>query len=125
MSLEASCQSPRFASWRIEDVFCEAGGCHDVEQLSERLSGLEARRAELAVDDGEAPEPLGGEGLRALQAHVRDMIETGDPPARKALLQALVDEIRVVSREDIHPTFNFLPGSASGALVSAPIGCER
>ena len=30
----------------------------------------------------------------------------GDPPARKALLQALVQEIRVVSRAEIYPFFN-------------------
>jgi hypothetical protein len=32
-----------------------------------------------------------------LQAEVREVIEGGDPPMRKALLQSLVDEIRVVS----------------------------
>ena len=77
-----------------------------IEQLAERLTGLEARRQELAIDDSAAPEPLSDEDLRALQGHVREVIETGDPPARKALLEALVAEIRVVSPEEIYPTFN-------------------
>ncbi|MGH2762551.1 MAG: hypothetical protein ACRDL0_21180 [Thermoleophilaceae bacterium] len=42
-----------------------------IAELSRRLRGLEARREELAVDADEAPEPLGEEELRALQAHVR------------------------------------------------------
>lgn len=53
------------------------------------------------VDTDEAPEPLGEDELRTLQAHVREVIETGDPPARKALLQALFEEICVVSRAEI------------------------
>lgn len=77
-----------------------------IEQFTERLSALEARRAELTIDEHEAPEPLSDQDLRALQAHVSEVIETGDPPARKALPQALVHEIRVVSREEIYPTFN-------------------
>jgi len=77
-----------------------------IEQLTERLTGLEARREELAIDNGDEPEPLTDDDLRTLQAHVRAVIEAGDPPARKALLQALVAEIRVVSREEIYPTFN-------------------
>lgn len=75
-----------------------------IAELSRRLRGLEARREELAVD--EAPKPLTDEELRALQAHVREVIETGDPPARKALLQALVEEVRVVSRAEMYPSFS-------------------
>lgn len=56
--------------------------------------------------EDEAPEPLTAEEVRALQAHVREVIETGNPPARKALLQALVNEIRVVSRAEIYPCFS-------------------
>lgn len=35
-------------------------------------------------------------------AHVAEVIADGEPPARKALVQ----EIRVVSRAEIHPFFN-------------------
>lgn len=77
-----------------------------IEQLTQRLAGLEAHRGELAIGDGEAPEPLSDEDLRVLQTHVRHVIETGHPPAHEALLEALVAEIRVGSREEIYPTFN-------------------
>ena len=46
-----------------------------------------------------------GAVIHALQAHTQHVIEHGDPPARKALLQALVTEIRVVSRTEIYPFF--------------------
>ncbi len=79
-----------------------------IAKLTRRLSELEARRTELAIDDEQAPEPLTEEDLRALQAHVAQVIQNGDPPARKALVQALVQEIRVVSRAEIYPFF-YLP----------------
>jgi site-specific DNA recombinase len=94
-----------------------------IAELSRRLRGLEARRAELAVDEGEAPEPLGKEELRVLQANVREVIETGDPPARKALLQALVEEIRVVSRAEIYPSFS-LPAVRPPSGSARPRGFE-
>jgi hypothetical protein len=56
--------------------------------------------------------------VEALQAQVREVIETGDPRARKALLQALVEEIRVVSRAEIYPSFS-LPA------VRPPSGSAR
>jgi len=37
-------------------------------QRIEHLTGLEARRQELAVDEAETPEPLSGEDLRAYKA---------------------------------------------------------
>ncbi len=51
------------------------------------------------------------------------MIETGDPPARKALLQALVAESRVVSREEIYPTFS-LPVVRPPVGSVGPVGLE-
>jgi hypothetical protein len=74
--------------------------------LSEKLRGLEARREELAAEEPSEREPLTDEDLASLQAKVREVIEGGDPPTRKALLQSLVDEIRVVSRAEIFPSFS-------------------
>jgi site-specific DNA recombinase len=76
-----------------------------ISKLTEKLSQLEARRDELAVDVDD-PEPLSDQDLAALQAHVRQVIEAGEPAQEKALLQALVDEIRVVSRAEIYPFFS-------------------
>lgn len=46
-------------------------------------------------------------------------IEGGDPPTRKALLQSLIEEIRVVSRAEIHrhslcPWFDYRQGQCPG-----------
>jgi site-specific DNA recombinase len=89
-----------------------------IAKLTQRLSELEARRAELAAADEEGLEPLSDEDVHALQAHVGEVIADGDPPARKALLQALVQEIRVVNRAEIYPFF-YLP------VVRPPYGSVR
>jgi site-specific DNA recombinase len=86
-----------------------------IADLTRRLSELQARRDELSGDAEEAAEPLTDDDLHALQAHVAEIIEHGEPSARKALLQSLVDEIRVVSRGEIYPFFT-LP------LVRPPYG---
>ena len=89
-----------------------------IADLTKRLSELQARRDELAADAGDTPEALNEDDLRALQAHVARVIDDGEPAARKALLQALVDEIRVPSRDEIYPFFT-LP------TVRPPYGSVR
>jgi site-specific DNA recombinase len=89
-----------------------------IADLTKRLSELQARREELAADANDTPEPLSDDDLHALQAHVAEEIADGDPSARKALLQALVDEIRVQSRDEIYPFFT-LP------TVRPPYGSVR
>ena len=76
-----------------------------ISELTEKLRQLELRREELSLDD-DGLEPLSDDELAALRAHVREVIEAGDPPQQKALLQALLDEIRVVSRGEIYPFFS-------------------
>ncbi len=93
-----------------------------INQLTEKLRQLEARREELAVDD-ERPEPLSDQDLAGLQTHVREAIEAGDPAQQKALLQALVDEIRVVSRAEIYPFFS-LPAVRPPYGSVPPAGIE-
>jgi site-specific DNA recombinase len=93
-----------------------------ISKLTEKLSQLEARREELAVDVDD-PEPLSDQDLAALQAHVRQVIEAGDPAQQKALLQALVDEIRVVSRAEIYPFFS-LPAVRPPYGSVPPAGIE-
>lgn len=87
---------------------------HRITELTQKIGQLEARREELSLNE-EHPQALSSDDLAALQAHVRQVIETGDPRQQKALLQALVDEIRVVSRAEINPFFS-LP------LVRPPYG---
>src|SRR2546421_1595539 len=67
--------------------------------------GLKARREELGAETPEEHKPLSDEDPELPVAHVREVIAGGDPPARKALLQSLVEEISVVSRAEIYPSF--------------------
>jgi hypothetical protein len=55
---------------------------------------------------------------------VGETIEAGDPAQRKALLEALVDEIRVVSRAEICPRL-LLAGGSTTVRVSAPSRTRR
>ena len=89
-----------------EGTMPESACAPRIGELSEKLRGLEARREELAAEEPAEREPLTDEDLALLQAEVREVIEGGDPPTRKALLQSLVDEIRVVSRAEIYPSFS-------------------
>jgi hypothetical protein len=89
-----------------EGTMPESACAPRIGELSEKLRGLEARREELAVEEPSEREPLTDEDLALLQAEVRKVIEGGDPPTRKALLQSLVDETRVVSRPEIFPSFS-------------------
>ena len=79
-----------------------------IEELSEKLRGLEARGEEFALGDEDMPEPLSEEDVQALAAQVREVIAQGERRQRKALLQSFVQEIRVVSRAEIYPFF-FVP----------------
>ena len=82
-----------------------------IDELSRRITGLQARRDELALDDAQ-PESLTDADLDALQTEVGEVIiRNGDPPSRKAVLQALIDEIRVESRAEIHPNLRPPGGS--------------
>ncbi len=96
--------------------------CPRIEELSRRMAELSARRDELAIEADE-PEPLSDEDLRTLQEQVRDVILSGDPPQRKALLQALVEEIRVESRQAIYPVFS-LPAVRPPCGSARPAGFE-
>ena len=93
-----------------------------ITELTEKLGQLEARREELSLDD-ESPQPLSDHDLAALQAHVRHVIDAGDPPQQKALLQALIYEIRVVSRAEIYPFFS-LPAVRPPYGSVPPAGIE-
>jgi hypothetical protein len=75
--------------------------------LTGRLRGLEARRAELAAEEPEDRKPLSDEDLAMLVGHVRKVIEGGDPPTRKALLQSLVEESASSAARRSTPLFFF------------------
>ncbi len=77
-----------------------------VKALGAQATALRARREQLAeeMEDAEliAPAP---EELAVLRQQVAEAVAKGSPGQVKALLQALIHEIRVDSRDAIHPTF--------------------
>ena len=56
------------------------------------------------MDQASAEVPSDAE-LSTVRAHIDDALANGATPARKALLQALVHEVRVQSREEVVPWF--------------------
>lgn len=96
-----------------------------LQALSARAVELRQRRASLvAALDAEPQAPTKAD-LRAVREHVRTALATKPLSERKALMHALVHEIRVTSRAEIQPIFRFPtpPGAntQAGAQVrSAP-----
>lgn len=76
-----------------------------IDALSRQLSGLRSRREELTDDRQDADTVLTDDDIAALQAEVAQTIRDGDAATRKALLQALVGEIRVEGRDHIRPSY--------------------
>jgi hypothetical protein len=90
------------------------------------MRDLRARREDLAVavQQAAASAPDTDE-IAEMRHHIEKAVTDGAVPARKALLQALVHEIRVEGRDRVVPWFR-VPGGADpkvGALArSAPPG---
>jgi site-specific DNA recombinase len=84
-----------------------------LEGLAAKVRDLRARREELvaALEHASASAPDPGE-IAAMHRHIAHALTTGAVPARKALLQALVHEIRVESRDRVVPWFR-VPGGAN------------
>jgi site-specific DNA recombinase len=100
-----------------------------LSKLGTKVSDLRSRREELmtAMDQASAEVPTDAE-LTALRAHIDDALANGAIPARKALLQALVYEVRVESRDKVVPWFRVRGGEpkkvrALGGLAP-PAGLE-
>ena len=106
-----------------EGTMPESACAPRIGELTEQLRGLEARREELRAEEPDEREPLTDDDLALLQAEVRAVIDGGDPSTRKALLQSMVDEIRVVSRAEIYPSFS-LPAVRPPSGAVPPAGFE-
>ena len=83
-----------------------------LEQLAAKVSELRARREELvvAIEQVSLTAPNADE-LAAMRHHIEHALTDSSVPARKALLQALVHEIRVEGRDRVVPWFR-VPGGA-------------
>ncbi len=77
-----------------------------VEALTEQLAQLRTRQAELgAASDAAGPGGVSASQMQELRGQVDEILSHGQLLQRKALLQELVAEIRVESRESITPIF--------------------
>ena len=106
-----------------EGTMPESACAPRIGELTERLRGLQARQEELAAEEPDEREPLTDDDLALLHAEVREVIDGGDPTTRKALLASMVDEIRVVSRAEIYPSFSF-PAVRPPSGSAPPAGFE-
>jgi len=77
-----------------------------------KVRDLRQRREELlaAMEHAKGTAPDAGE-IAAMRHHIEMALTDGSVPARKALLQALVHEIRVEGRDRVVPWFR-VPGGA-------------
>ena len=84
----------------------EAACGQRVKSLSEKLMELRCRRDDLhdLANEERAAQPIEPD-LEDLAGRLHDVLREGDDRGRKALLKALVHEVRVVGRRDIRPTF--------------------
>jgi hypothetical protein len=77
-----------------------------VKALGSQSTALRARREVLSdeMDEADLTAPT-AEELSALRDRVAEALASSDPAPVKTLLQALIHEIRVDSRQAIHPIF--------------------
>jgi site-specific DNA recombinase len=90
-----------------------------VRELSQQLLDLRARHDELteAIEASSAVAPS-AEVLAELRNRIADAIECGTPAEQKALVQALVAEVAVTSRDHVEPFFR-VPGDTGAEAVRA------
>jgi hypothetical protein len=91
-----------FEEERLREEVCT----RRIEELSAELTSLEARRSELAEEISESeptvPDPA---ELAELVGDIERALSDGELPERKAVMQAVVAEIRVRDRGQIQPVF--------------------
>jgi hypothetical protein len=123
-----SCRRSTF--WRQHGIGCSCSlrwtqHC-DRGELGTKITDPRSRREELlaAMDQASAQMPSDAE-LSALRAQIDDALANGATPASKALLLALVQEMRAESRDKIVPCFRVRggePGEVRPLGGSAPRG---
>jgi site-specific DNA recombinase len=88
-----------------------------VRELSQQLLDLRTRHDELteALDASTVIPPC-AEVLAELRDRITDAIETGTPAEQKLLVQALVAEVAVTSRDHVEPFFRVPDDSAADAV---------
>jgi site-specific DNA recombinase len=76
-----------------------------IASLNEQAAAIEQRVSELATDDDEQPERTSAAELDVLRRALRAALEDSAPTRTKAVLQSMIETIRVDARDHIEPTF--------------------
>lgn len=76
-----------------------------IEQIDHQLHSLNQRHTELQHQLDVPTEAPSEEALRQLKDNIREAVTNGNPKHQKQLLQALVHEIQVTSRNHIQPVY--------------------
>ena len=96
-----------------------------IRALAENLAELQCRAGELRQSvAADAYTPPSDEELLALASHVRDRLERGTPEERKGLVQSLLADVVVESRDEIYPYFRVPDGVRVVYGVVDPGGFE-
>ena len=75
-------------------------------ELRAQLAGVQARQDELAGAANDVT-PLTREDVAELARSLGKVLSLGTPPQKKKLVAELVEEVRVVNRSDIRPSYRF------------------
>ena len=103
-------------------TMAEARCAERVDALGSRIAELRGRRDELQdILDRPQPEAPSEETLATLREQIDRLMQDGPDSQRKAVMQALVGEVRVHSRDNIVPTF-YVPEDSDPAKVLMPDG---
>jgi site-specific DNA recombinase len=95
-----------------------------IASLSEQTKALEGRAADLAaVEDDEQPERANTAELDTLRNTLQAALRDSTPTRTKAVLQAMIDGIRVDARDQIEPTFR-IPAVRIDYGYMEPTGIE-
>ncbi|MGH3564890.1 MAG: recombinase family protein [Pseudonocardia sp.] len=105
-------------------------GTLDEDLVAERLNALKAttrqltaRRAELAADLQNAPTAPDPATLNDVAEHLAEIITSGTPNQRKALVEALVARVMITRPDRLVPVFRVpQPGHNEGAAPTQPAG---
>ena len=108
-----------FEEGRLREEVCT----RRIDELSAELTALDARRSDLAEEVSESqPNVPDSAELAALRGDIDRALRDGALPERKAVMQAVVAEIRVRDRGHIQPVFRVpVFGPPYGSVPSAGI----
>ena len=104
-------------------------GTLDDETLATRLEALRTKQKQLRQRQAELTEEIDHEpvmparsSLRAVTRHIETIIETGDDLGRKALIEALVAEVKITGPDRLTPIFKVLGPDAPRDVTNVDTG---